>query len=52
MLLTQKKLSEVATIDYRYLQRLKGRKPPVLKVDTIEKVANALKIKPAKLLKF
>ena len=49
---TQEKLSEVADIDYKYLQRLEGKNPPALKVDTIEKLAKALKVKPAELLKF
>ena len=50
--MTQEKLSEVAVIDYKYLQRLEGKKPPALKVDTIERLAKALKVKPAELLKF
>ena len=49
--ITQAKLSEMAEIDYKYLQRLEGKNPPALKVDTIEKLAKALKIKPAELLK-
>ena len=49
--MTQEKLSEVAEIDYKYLQRLEGKKPPALKVDTIEKLARALKVKPEELLK-
>ena len=50
--MTQEKLSEVARIDYKYLQRLEGKKPPALKVDTIEKLAKALKVKAGELLKF
>ena len=50
--MTQEKLSEVAGIDYKYLQRLEGKKPPALKVDTIAKLAKALKVKPEELLKF
>lgn len=49
--LTQARLSEVADIDYKYIQRLEGKNPPALKVDTIEKLAKALKVKPAELLK-
>jgi len=49
---TQDKLSELADIDYKYLQRLEGKNPPALKIDTIEKIAKALKVKPAELLKF
>ena len=50
--MTQEKLSEVAVIDYKYLQKLEGKTPPALKVDTIEKLAHALKVKPEELLKF
>ena len=50
--MTQEKLSEVAVIDYKYLQKLEGKTPPALKVDTIEKLARALKVKPEELLKF
>ncbi len=50
--MTQERLSEVAVIDYKYLQRLEGKKPPALKIDTIERLAKALRVKPAELLKF
>ena len=50
--ITQAKLSEMAEIDYKYLQRLEGKNPPALKVDTIEKLAKALKVKPSELLRF
>lgn len=49
---TQDKLSEVAEIDYKYIQRIEGKNPPALKIDTIGKLAKALKVKPAELLKF
>jgi len=49
---TQEKLSEVAMIDYKYVQRIEGKNPPALKVDTIGKIAKALKVKPAELLKY
>jgi len=49
---TQEKLSELAGIDYKYLQRIEGKKPPALKVDTIERLAKALQVRPADLLKF
>ena len=49
---TQERLSEVVEIDYKYLQRLEGKNPPALKVDTIARLAKALKVKPAELLKF
>ena len=49
---TQERLSEEAQIDYKYLQRIEGKNPPALKIDTIGKLAKALKVKPAQLLKF
>ncbi len=49
---TQDKLSEITEIDYKYIQRLEGKTPPALKVDTIERLAKALKVKPAELLEF
>ena len=39
---TQEKLSELADIDYKYLQRIEGKNPPALKIDTIEKIAKAM----------
>lgn len=50
--LTQDKLSELTEIDYKYLQRIEGKNPPALKIDTIGRLAKALKVKPAELLKF
>lgn len=49
---TQAKLAELADIDYKYLQRIEGKNPPALKIDTIAKLAKALKASPAKLLNF
>jgi len=49
--ITQEKLAETAHIDYKYLQRLEGKTPPALKVDTIGKLAKALKVRPEGLLK-
>jgi len=48
---TQDKLSELADIDYKYLQRLEGKTPPAIRIDTIEKIARALKVEPSDLLK-
>ena len=47
---TQEKLAELAGIDYKYLQRIEGKNPPALKIDTIGKLAKALVVNPAKLL--
>jgi len=49
---TQEKLSETANIDYKYMQKIEGKNPPALKIDTIEKFAKALKVNPGELLKF
>ena len=49
---TQEKLSELAGIDYKYLQRIESRNPPNIKIETLERLAKALKIKPSKLLDF
>ncbi len=48
--LTQEELSEIAGIDYKYLQKIEGKSPPNIKLETLEKIAKALKITPAKLL--
>ena len=50
--LTQERLSEIADIDYKYIQRIEGKNPPALRIDTIERLAKALKVNPAELLKF
>lgn len=50
--LTQEKLSEMAVIDYKYLQRLEGKNPPNIKLETIAKLAKALKVKPSELLEL
>lgn len=50
---TQEKLAEYADLAYRHVQRLESTKnPPPAKIDTIEKLAKAFKISPAKLLQF
>jgi transcriptional regulator with XRE-family HTH domain len=50
--LTQEKLSEVSGIDYKYIQRIEGKNPPNIKLETIERLAKTLKTTPAKLLDF
>ncbi|MFC1621652.1 helix-turn-helix domain-containing protein [Candidatus Omnitrophota bacterium] len=49
---TQEDLSELAKIDYKYLQKIEGKNPPNLKLETLAKLAKALKIHPSKLLDF
>jgi transcriptional regulator with XRE-family HTH domain len=50
---TQEQLAEYADLAYRHVQRLEStNNPPPAKIDTIEKLAKAFKISPAKLLDF
>ena len=47
---TQQKLSEEANIDYKYLQKIEGKNPPNIKVETIARLAKALKVAATTLL--
>lgn len=49
---TQEKLSEIADIDYKYIQRIEGKNPPNLKLETLEKFAKTFNISISKLLDF
>lgn len=49
---TQEKLSELADIDYKYLQKIEGKNPPNIKIETLGKLAKAFKISISKLLDF
>ena len=49
---TQEELSEKANIDYKYLQKIEGKNPPNFKLDTIDKLARALKTTAADLLTY
>ena len=49
---TQEQLAEYADIAYKHVQRLEGKHPSPVKIDTIEKLAKAFKIKISKLLDF
>lgn len=48
--LTQEQMAERLGVDIRYYQRIESKNPRAIKIDTIEKIAKALKIPPAKLL--
>lgn len=50
--LTQEKLAELAGVDYKHIQLLEGKNPPVPKLDTVEKIAKAFNVSVAKLLDF
>ena len=49
---TQEQLAELSGVDYKHIQLLEGKNPSAVKIDTIEKLAKAFKISPAKLLDF
>jgi len=49
---TQEKLAELSGIDYKHIQLLESKNPPAAKIDTLEKLAKALKTTPSKLLDF
>ena len=49
---TQEELAEKADIAYKHIQRLEGKTPSPVKIDTIEKLAKAFKISCSKLLDF
>ena len=48
--LTQQRLAELAEIEYKYIQRLEGKKPTAVRIDTVARLAKVLKIPPFKLL--
>jgi transcriptional regulator with XRE-family HTH domain len=50
--LTQEEVAERIGFSARYYQMLESKNPPAIKIDGIEKIATALKISPAELLKL
>lgn len=50
--ITQENLASLADIDYKYLQKIEGKSPPNLKIETLEKLAKALNIPLSKLVDF
>ena len=50
--ITQEQLAELIGTSYKYLQRIEGKNPPDIRLTTIIRLAKALKIKPAELLKL
>lgn len=50
--ITQEKLAELVGTSYKYVQRIESKNPPDVRLSTIIKIAKALKVKPAELLKF
>lgn len=49
--LTQERLAEVADIEYKYYQSIEGKNPPNITLETLEKIAKALKTSPSNLIK-
>jgi transcriptional regulator with XRE-family HTH domain len=45
-------VSEISKVAYKYLQEIEGKNPPNLRVDTLARIAKALKISASKLLDF
>lgn len=50
--ITQEQLAELIETNYKYLQRIEGKSPPDVRLTTISRLAKALKVKPAELLKL
>lgn len=50
--ITQEQLAELIETSYKYIQRIEGKNPPDVQLTTIVRLAKALKVKPADLLKF
>lgn len=50
--ITQVELAQKTGIDYKYIQRLEGKKPSSVTITTLVKFAKAFKITPSKLLNF
>ncbi len=49
---TQEKLADLVKIDYKYLQKIEGKNPPNLTIETIERFAKVFKITVSRLLTF
>jgi len=49
---TQQKLSELADVEYKHIQRLESKRPCDVKLSTLEKMAKAFKISLSDLLDF
>lgn len=48
--LTQQQLADLTGIEYKYIQRLEGKLPPAVRIDTIERISSALNISSRMLL--
>ena len=50
--ITQEELAELAELEYKYIQRLEGKKPSSPTLNTLEKLAKAFNITVSKLVNF
>lgn len=50
--LTQEQLAASAHISLKYIQRIEGKNPPDVGLETLEKLAEGFKIPLSKLIKF
>jgi len=50
--ITQEELAELADLEYKYIQRLEGKKPSSPTLNTLEKLARAFNISISKLVDF
>ena len=48
--LTQEKLAYLSGIDYKHLQRLESKNPPIPRLDTLKKLTKGLNVSLSKLL--
>ena len=50
--LTQEKLADLADLEYKYIQRLEGKKPSSPTLNSLEKLSKAFDISISELLDF
>ena len=50
--MTQEDLAFASGIEYKYIQRIEGKTPPAIRIDTVERLAKALNTTPSDLLDF
>ncbi len=50
--LTQETLAELSDLSVEYIQRLEGKSPSGVRLETVAKLAKAFKTTPSKLLDF
>jgi transcriptional regulator with XRE-family HTH domain len=48
--MTQEEFAALAGIDYKYIQKIEGKTPPAVRIDTIEKLAKAIRVPLKKLV--